>query len=129
MASKRNRSRKANRKSPNWLAVRARTVAAWIDAHRWHAAIAAFAVLFIASSVGGYWIARRLDGRDSQRATSEALQDMKRTAAATPEPSPPASPRYARIEDIPGLPRYTEVEPGQPRNTVEEKPKPIKPTR
>src|ERR1700756_5511419 len=113
MASKKNRSRKANRKSPNWLAVRTRTAAAWIDAHRWHAAIAAFAVLFIASSVGGYWIAHRLDGRDSRRAASDALQDMKRTAAATSEPSP----KYARIEDIPGLPRYTEVAPGQPRNT------------
>jgi len=128
MASKKNRSRKANRKSPDWLAVRTRAVLAWIDAHRWHAALAAIAVLLIASSVGGYWIARRLDGRDGARATSEALQAMKRTAAATSEPSPSASPKYSRIEDIPGLPRYTEVEPGQPRNTVEEKPRPSKPT-
>ena len=33
------------------------------------------------------------------------------------------APKYARIEDIPGLPKYTEAEPGQPRPTLEEKPR------
>ena len=90
----------------------------------------AFAVLFIASSVGGYWIAGRLDSRDSDRTASDALQAMRRTAAAAPEPPPPSSsPKYARIEDIPGLPRYNEVEPGQPGGTVEDKPQASRPTR
>ena len=40
--------------------------------------------------------------------------------AAAQEPPP----RYARIEDLPELPKYTEVEPGQPRPTLEEKPRP-----
>ncbi|MFX9638671.1 hypothetical protein ABTO85_19400, partial [Acinetobacter baumannii] len=31
---------------------------------------------------------------------------------------------YARIEDIPGLPQYTELEPGQKVATIEEKPRP-----
>jgi uncharacterized protein len=127
MASKKNRSRKANRKSPNLrdrLILRVRAVLAWIDGHRWHAAIIAFVVLFLGSLVGGYWIAARLDSVDRDRLAREALQDMKRTAAAVPE----ASPKYARIEDIPGLPRYTEVEPGQQRNTIEEKPRAARPT-
>jgi polysaccharide deacetylase 2 family uncharacterized protein YibQ len=63
-----------------------------------------FALLFVASLAGGYWIAARLDG-------------TKRPPAQT----------YARIEDIPGLPRYLETEPGQLPGTVEEKPRPPKP--
>jgi len=102
-----------------------RTVVAWVDAHRWHAAVSAFVVLFIGSLAGGYWIASRLDVVDRDRLARDALQDMKRTAAAT---SPEPSPKYARIEDIPGLPRYTETEPGQQRNTVEEKPRASRPT-
>jgi polysaccharide deacetylase 2 family uncharacterized protein YibQ len=127
MASKKNRSRKANRRSPNLkdrLSERVRTLFAWIDGHRWHAAIIAFVVLFFGSLVGGYWIAARLDSIDRDRVAREALQDMKRTAAVVPE----ASPKYARIEDIPGLPRYTEVEPGQQRNTIEDKPRAGRPT-
>jgi uncharacterized protein len=65
-------------------------------------------VLFVGSLAGGYWIAERLD--------------LKRSEATKP------GPRYARIEDIPGLPRYTETEPGQQRNTIEEKPRPSRPT-
>src|SRR6266702_4333799 len=110
MASKKNRSRKANRKSPKLnsrLVGRWHALLAWVDAHRWHAAGIAFMVLFIASLAGGYWIARRLD--------------LKRPEASKP------GPRYARIEDIPGLPRYTETEPGQQRNTVEEKPRASRP--
>ena len=127
MASKKNRSRKANRKSPNLrdrLIARVRALLAWIDSHRWHAAIIAFVVLFVGSLVGGYWIAARFDSVDRDRLAREALQDMKRTAATVPE----ASPKYARIEDIPGLPRYTEIEPGQQRNTIEEKPRASRPT-
>ena len=132
MASKKNRSRKANRKSPNLrdrLIARVRALLAWIDGHRWHAAIIAFVVLFVGSLVGGYWIAARLDSVGHDRLAREALQDMKRTAAAVPDASPPSSSqKYARIEDIPGLPRYTEVEPGQQRNTIEEKPRASRPT-
>jgi len=110
MASKKNRSRKANKKSPKLnarLAGRWRALLAWVNEHRWHAAGIVFVVLFVGSLAGGYWIAGRLD--------------LKRAEAAKP------GPRYARIEDIPGLPRYTETEPGQQRNTIEEKPRPSRP--
>ena len=109
MASKKNRSRKANRKSPNRLLVRLPTLSAWISAHRWHAAIAVVAMLFVISIPAGYWIAQRFD-------------------ANHPE-APKPGPRYARIEDIPGLPRYTETEPGQQRSTIEDKPRTGRPTR
>ena len=111
MASKKNRSRKANRKSPKLntrLVGRWRALLAWVDGHRWHAACVAFVMLFVGSLAGGYWIAERLD--------------LKRAEAAK------SGPRYARIEDIPGLPRYTETEPGQQRGTIEEKPRPSGPT-
>jgi uncharacterized protein len=110
MASKKNRSRKANRKSPklnNRLVGRWRALLAWVDAHRWHAAGIAFVVLFVASLAGGYWIAQRFDPKPAE--------------ASKP------GPRYARIEDIPGLPRYTETEPGQQRGTIEEKPRASRP--
>jgi uncharacterized protein len=129
MVSKKNRSRKANRKSPSsnsLLAGRWRALLGYVDAHRWHAGGIAFAVLFVGSLVGGYWIASRLDAVDRGRLASDVLQDMKRTAAATP--SGPSSPRYERIEDIPGLPHYTETEPGQQRNTIEEEPRAGRPT-
>src|SRR5215469_10854555 len=111
MASKKNRSRKANRKSPNLkdrMLVRWRVALAWAGAHRWPATLIALVVLFIASVPIGYWVAQRLD--------------PKRPEAARP------GPRYARIEDIPGLPRYTETEPDQLRTTVEEKPRTGRPT-
>ena len=71
----------------------------WFDAHRRPAIIAGFAFLFVGAIVGGYWLAQRL------------------------EPAP-KKPIYARIEDIPGLPQYTELEPGEKVATVEEKPQP-----
>src|SRR5260370_28278064 len=104
MASKKNRRSKANRKSPNLkdrALVRWRTLSAWISAHRWHSLVIAFGLLFAVSLFGGYLIAERFD--PVERRTS--------------------SPRYARIEDIPGLPRYEESEPGQ-HPTIEEKPRP-----
>jgi polysaccharide deacetylase 2 family uncharacterized protein YibQ len=96
MASRKNRSGKANRRSPGrWSSVRA-----WIEGHRWHAAIVGFLLLFIAAMPAGYWIAQWL------------------------EPAKPAKVTYARIEDIPGLPRYIETEPDQKPVTVEDKPRP-----
>jgi polysaccharide deacetylase 2 family uncharacterized protein YibQ len=71
----------------------------WIDGHRWPVAIGGFLTLFVAAGLGGYWLAERFD------------------------PKPPKI-TYARIEDIPGLPRYTETEPGQQQPTIEDKPRP-----
>src|SRR5690348_8602895 len=92
MPSKKNRSGKSNRRSPNALLV-------WFQAHRREVIVAGFALLFVGAIVGGYWLAMSF------------------------EPAP-KKPIYARIEDIPGLPQYTEFEPGQKVATVEEKPRP-----
>ena len=51
----------------------------------------------------------------------DTLEEMKRGT-----PDEPAA-KYARIEDIPGLPKYTDAEPGQPRPTLDEKPRAAKP--
>src|SRR5687768_11003805 len=103
MPSRKNRSGKSNRKSPKSasgvLAQRWQALTGWIDAHRWPVAIVGFGMLFVAAGVGGYWLAERLDPK-------------------------PAKVTYARIEDIPGLPRYIETEPGQKVATVEDKPRP-----
>jgi polysaccharide deacetylase 2 family uncharacterized protein YibQ len=74
-----------------------RRLLALLEAHRRPATVAGFALLFGAAIVGGYWLAK------------------------TFEPAA-KKPVYARIEDIPGLPQYTELEPGQSVPTVEEKP-------
>ncbi len=104
MASKKNRSRKSNGKSPSYLLRLRRRIESWTAAHRTHTTIAAIALLFVASLGGGYWVAERL---------------------STPDPASASKPKYARIEDIPDLPRYTEIEPGEVRPTVvEEKPRP-----
>jgi polysaccharide deacetylase 2 family uncharacterized protein YibQ len=138
MASKKNRSRKTGTRKPRakkavpatgwraWLHHKLAAAGTWIAAHRWHSAIAGMILLFGASLVGGYWIAERLDVRDSEQVARDTLEEMKRGAPSTPtEPAP--SPRYARIEDLPDLPKYTDSEPGQPRTTLEEKPRATRP--
>lgn len=128
MASRKNRSRKANRKSPkaaqtirDRLYRRFNTVVTWIDAHRWRAIAGGLVLLFVGGLFGGYWVGERLESRDRDRLARDMLEEMKRGTAAAPEP------KYARIEDIPGLPKYTDSEPGQPRVTLEEKPRTTKP--
>lgn len=128
MASRKNRSRKANRKSPkaaptlrDRLQRRFEAIVIWIDAHRWHAIIGGLVLLFAASLFGGYWIAERLESGDRDRLARDTLEEMKRNTPG----EPPA--KYARIEDLPGLPKYTDSEPGQPRPTLDEKPRAAKP--
>jgi len=82
----------------------------------------AVALMFIGSVFGGYWIAERLDLRGSEHVARDTLEDMKRSAAAT---GPAVTPRYARIEDLPDFPKYSEAVPGKPTPNVEEKP-PVK---
>jgi len=128
MASRKNRSRKANRKSPksaqtirDRIGRRFNAVVIWIDAHRWHAIVGGLVLLFVASLFGGYWLAERLESSDRDRLARDTLEEMKRGSLAEP------AAKYARIEDIPGLPKYTDAEPGQPRPTLDEKPRAAKP--
>ncbi len=127
MASRKNRSRKANRKSPQLppglgerLRQRFEGLFAWLHARRWVGVVAGALLLFGASLVGGYWLAERLGAGDGDRLARDTLEDMKRGSATAPG----SGPKYARIEDLPDLPKYTEVEPGQARPTLEEKPRP-----
>ncbi|TAJ37504.1 MAG: divergent polysaccharide deacetylase family protein [Reyranella sp.] len=75
-------------------------------------------LMFFGSLFGGYWAAEWFESIDRDRLARETIEEMKRGTPGEPEP------KYARIEDIPGLPKYTEVEPGKPRPTLEEKPRP-----
>lgn len=125
MASRKNRSGKANRRSPKpppsrleRLRTPFRGLATWVEAHRWHSVAVGLLLLFLGSLVGGYFGAGWLEMLDRDRLARETIEEMKRGTQAEPEP------KYARIEDIPGLPKYTEVEPGKPRPTLEEKPRP-----
>ena len=99
MASNKNRSRNANRRSPKPVD-RLQLLRIWVLAHRRHAIIGGLAFLIIASPLAGYWLAERFGTK------------------------PPPEPKYARIEDIPDLPQYSEAEPGQPSAVLEEKPRP-----
>lgn len=126
MASRKNRSRKANRKSPQLppglgerLRQRFDGLSAWLYARRWVGIVAGALLLFGTSLVCGYWLAERLGAGDGDRVVRDTLDDMKRGSTAGPE----TVPKYARIEDLPDLPKYTEVEPGQSRPTLEEKPR------
>jgi polysaccharide deacetylase 2 family uncharacterized protein YibQ len=98
-----------NRKSPAggksiWHRLRARRDALlrWIDSHRVHAAVAGFALLFVAGLVGGHVVAAWLESRDE----------------------PP--PKYASIDELLSKLDYSEATPGAPRATIEEKP-PVNP--
>ena len=64
MASRKNRSRKANRKSPQLprglserLRQRFEGLFAWFYARRWVAIVAGALLLFGGSLIGGYWLA------------------------------------------------------------------------
>lgn len=83
-------------------------------------------LLFAVGLAGGYWLADRLDTLDRNRLAQDTLTEMKRTAGADPA-SKDSSTKYARIEDIPGLPSYEEAPRGQQYSTVEDKP-PARPT-
>jgi polysaccharide deacetylase 2 family uncharacterized protein YibQ len=115
------RSPKSARSARDHVWQRFGAVVDWVDAHRWHSIIAGLVLLFVGSLFGGYWIAERLELKDSDRLARDTLEEMKRSAPGDP------APRYARIEDLPGLPKYTDAEPGQPRVTLEEKPRATKP--
>ena len=123
MASRKNRSRKANRRSPksaagwrNRLVGRCRDLLGWIEVHRWAVISIGVVVLLGGSFLGSYWLADRLDSLDRATVVKDALNEMKRESRPQPQPTG----KYARIEDIPGLPQYTETEPGQVRSTIEE---------
>jgi polysaccharide deacetylase 2 family uncharacterized protein YibQ len=88
-----------------------------------YAVIAGVLILFGLSVLGGYWLAGRLDLKEGDTLARETLDDMKRGAPAVGD----SAPRYARIEDLPGLPKYTEAEPGEAPTTLEDKPRPAKP--
>ena len=75
---------------------------------------------------GGYWIAERFELGDRNRAARDTLDDMKRSGASTPREREP-EPKYARLEDLPEFPKYSEAEPGKPRATLDEKPRPKPP--
>ena len=78
-----------------------RALLSWIEAHRGRALVVGFAALFVIGVVGGHWIGALLESREAS-----------------------IEPKYARIEDIPGLPQYTETEAGpRPPSIVEEKPR------
>src|SRR5262245_46436353 len=101
MASRKNRSGKSNRKSPkadralgDRLRRRLNAVVTWMAAHRWHSIVAGLLLLFVGSLFGGYWLAERLERRDSDRLARDTVEEMKRSASATETPAP----RYARIE-------------------------------
>lgn len=126
MASRKNRTGKSNRRSPKTAdSLRARVgawfgaVRQWFASHRAASIVVGVLVLFGASLSGGYWLAQRLDSKASDAMVRETLQDMKRSASAPAQPEP----KYNSIDEIPGLPRYTEFDPGQRVPTHEEKPR------
>ena len=129
MASRKNRTGKANRRSPRSASTAPgrpsrglERLSAALGAHRWLATVLGVVLLFGGSLAGGYWLAQRLDLRDTDQVARDTLEEMKKGVRPA-RPAEPA-PRYARIEDLPELPKYTEVEPGQPRPSLEEKPRP-----
>jgi polysaccharide deacetylase 2 family uncharacterized protein YibQ len=132
MAVKQNRRRKANRRSPKrpdtafWrfaAAIETRWILLvdWASAHRGRAIAMGLAALFLFGLLGGHWLAQRLDSHASEQVVRDTLEEMKHESDSAPPP------RYARIEDLPGLPRYTEAEPGAPSATIEEKPRAVSP--
>ena len=69
MASRKNRSRKANRRSPNALL-------AWVERHRRALTAGGFAFLFIVAVVGGYWIAQRFESPTPAKVTYARIEDI-----------------------------------------------------
>jgi uncharacterized protein len=128
MASRKNRRRNANRRSPksatslrSRFSRRYREFAAWLTAHRWRGLALGLGLLFAVGVLSGYWAAGRFESSDADRVAREAIASMKQEAAQAA--AAPSAPKYASIDQIPGLPHYAESDPGQPQPTHEEKPR------
>lgn len=136
------RSRKnARAEAPPTIGARLDAVLAW-GPGLWRAARAALAarrtvwtgigvvVLLAAGVGGGYWLARALVGSErTQTASRPPTAAASKSAAPRPSGSAPHQPKYASIDDLPDLPRYTEAE-GKPRPVYEDRsPAPATPLR
>ena len=105
MASRKNRSRKANRKSPQLppglgerLRQRFEGLFAWFYARRWVAIAAGALLLFAGSLVGGYWLAEHLSGGDSERLAREE-EPKEPLGASTRERIRGLVVEHARLDD------------------------------
>ncbi|HJQ58814.1 MAG TPA: divergent polysaccharide deacetylase family protein [Vineibacter sp.] len=89
--------------------------AAWsaVGSRRLTVVTAAFALLLLLGLGGGYGLARLLVGGDDSRITA-----MSRAPASRSGSTP--APKYASIDDLPDLPRYSEAE-GRRRPVYEER--------
>ncbi len=86
--------------------------------------------LAVAGIVGGYWMSGKFDdppapGRSDVVVAKPAPSPDPRASVA-PKPTPEPQPKYARIEELPDLPRYSEAE-GRSRPVFEERPPAVKP--
>src|SRR5689334_4122816 len=69
MASRKNRSRKSNRRSPNAVLV-------WVERHRRALVVGGFAFLFVDAVVGGYWLAQRFERPKPVKVTYARIEDI-----------------------------------------------------
>jgi len=132
------RSRKGARggatKTPPTIGARLDLALAW-PASLWRRALAVAAsrrsvfgitglcLLLVVGIGGGYWLAQLLLAREAPRAASTSRPGTATTPKTTT--TPPASvperpPKYASIDELPDLPRYSEAE-GRARPVYEER--------
>ncbi|WP_178130613.1 divergent polysaccharide deacetylase family protein [Reyranella sp. CPCC 100927] len=126
------RSRKGTRgrgsKAPATAGARLDAVLAWgvvrwqrlrqaAASRRMSVGLAGLTVLMIVGVGGGYYLAQLFVGNPQPRVAATT----RPTPPAGTKSTPPPAPKYASIDELPDLPRYTESE-GRPRPVFEERP-------
>lgn len=100
-----------------WLATRWRRVQQAIASRRTSVGLAGLTVLTIVGVGGGYFLAQLFVGSPGTHVATPSRPGPPSGTKSAPSPTP----KYASIDDLPDLPRYTESE-GRPRPVYEERP-------
>jgi polysaccharide deacetylase 2 family uncharacterized protein YibQ len=101
-----------------WCDALGRRASAAVASRRAFFSVAGLIALMIVGVGGGYWLAHFLVGSPGTRAAAVSRPPI---ATSNPKTPPERAPKYASIDELPDLPRYTESE-GQPRPVYEERP-------
>jgi len=100
-----------------WLISKGQRARQAIASRRTSVGLAGLTVLMIVGVGGGYFLAQLFVGNPGTRVAAPSRPGPAPGTKSTPQPAP----KYASIDELPDLPRYTESE-GRPRPVYEDRP-------
>jgi polysaccharide deacetylase 2 family uncharacterized protein YibQ len=105
------------------LAWRAAVAAVTVTSRRLSVGLVGLTVLLVLGIGGGYWLARLIVGGNGTSISASRPAAVP-SGGSSGKTAPASRPRYASIDDLPDLPKYSEAE-GRTRPVFEERPQPV----